>query len=192
MGTRICRKYGVNGRGRVYNLQSGREIPEDEPVLLFRAQDCHLPRLLEQYAAMCQNEAHSMAIHARRAEVMEWQDNCPAKIKEPDTDFSDYERDPVGEAMDGVLGRGFERHETIGAEERAAGVSAQDSILNLRERSPRWLVTVRGPELTGRHDNVMSTKVDEAGYLHLEIEGSEVVIYNRTEWACITKEPQHA
>jgi hypothetical protein len=50
---------------------------EDEPVVVFRAQDALLPTLLDLYVFLCRNagspERHVAGIHAAQQAVIEWQ-----------------------------------------------------------------------------------------------------------------------
>jgi len=131
---KICRKYGVNGMGRVYNLQSGVEIPEDEPLILFRGKDRHLPDVLMEYADRCVDDAHGQSIMVKKREVELWQQNNQEQVKEPDTDLSSYELDPVGEAADGVLGQDRQRVTGPFGELRAAKtMSVADRLNRLEE-----------------------------------------------------------
>ena len=61
--------------GRV-TIECG-DIPEDEPVFLFRAQDQLLPDILAYYAARCRSAGspahHIDGVDASRAEILEWQ-----------------------------------------------------------------------------------------------------------------------
>ena len=99
---KIDNKYGVNGRGRVYNLQSGEEIPEDEPLFLFRGKDRHLPDVLLKYYHRCTDPQHCRVIADNRHEVMAWQEANQDEVDEPDTDLSTYgdsEPDEKGEDL---------------------------------------------------------------------------------------------
>lgn len=64
------------------------EIPEDEPIILFRAQDKVLPLLLVVYALICQllgsPREHIDAIWTKRSKVERWQDENADKVKVPD------------------------------------------------------------------------------------------------------------
>lgn len=63
-------------------------IGEDEPVVVFRAQDSLLPELLENYIHMCKREGsperHINKIIAAQSFVQEWQENNSVKIPTSD------------------------------------------------------------------------------------------------------------
>ena len=81
-------KYGIaiiDGIPRLINNKSGNPIPLLEPVVLFRAQDMHLPDTLLFYHNKCENREHQQAIDKRFAEVKEFQSLHPNLVKQPDT-----------------------------------------------------------------------------------------------------------
>jgi hypothetical protein len=65
-------------------------IPEDEPVVLFRAQDKLLPSLLEHYLGLCEQAGsparHLDGINELIDEVEEWQSIHSSKV--PDSERS--------------------------------------------------------------------------------------------------------
>jgi hypothetical protein len=69
--------------GRV-TLERQRNIADDEPVIVFRAQDQLLPGLLRLYRALCESagspENHLRAIDHTARVVKEWQADHPTKI----------------------------------------------------------------------------------------------------------------
>ena len=69
--------------GRV-TLERQRNIGDDEPVVIFRAQDRLLPRLLEVYRYICElagsPENHLASIDAAAMRVKEWQADHQTKI----------------------------------------------------------------------------------------------------------------
>lgn len=73
----IDRKYG-----RVTLERS--TIDDDEPVVVFRAQDALLPDLLHIYVEMCRNagspERHLEGVAIARHDVVEWQETHPTKV----------------------------------------------------------------------------------------------------------------
>lgn len=193
--SRICRKYGMNERGRVYNLQSGHEIPLDEPLILFRGKDVHLPDVLLEYRDRCTDPDHINVIEEKRAEVMAWQERNKPFVREPDTDVEGYfgERDAVGEAMDGVLHAQAKKHGPELAERvrDLRGDAEREFDRQVAEaRRTLFDVTVMGPDICSRHVKVVSTQVDERGYLRLEMERGKTATFNCTEWSFITKEPR--
>lgn len=73
--------------GRV-TTQHG-EIPEDEPVFLFRAQDQLLPQVLDYYRDLCKEAGsplhHLTGIAEAKMDVAQWQDRHPGDVKVPGT-----------------------------------------------------------------------------------------------------------
>ena len=78
-------------RDRMVDLEG--KIPEDEPVMMFRAQDIHMRRVLEQYANAvevsggCDNIVTAVRRHSQR--VRDWQNDYPERVKSPDMDSKD-------------------------------------------------------------------------------------------------------
>lgn len=72
--------------GRV-TLERG-SIGEDEPVVVFRAQDILLPRVLEAYRQICERAgsptAHLTRIDDTKRKIMDWQNERPTLTKVPD------------------------------------------------------------------------------------------------------------
>lgn len=84
---------GVDGKYGKVTVEKVRSTPigEDEPVVVFRAQDKLLPRLLGKYYVLCQEDGcsaeHLKAVHQALRSVTMWQDRNPSKRP----------GDPVGE-----------------------------------------------------------------------------------------------
>jgi hypothetical protein len=82
----IDRKYG-----RI-DLERG-TVAEDEPVVVFRAQDALLPDLLTVYSEMCRNAGspsqHVMGIALSRGEIVEWQAQHRTQIPQSAPEGSD-------------------------------------------------------------------------------------------------------
>lgn len=72
-------------------------IGEDEPVVVFRAQDKHLPKLLAYYHLFCLREEspkrHLDLILESRDKVMVWQKSHPARVRTPNSEASKAWRD---------------------------------------------------------------------------------------------------
>lgn len=73
--------------GRVVNRQSGEAIPDDEPVMVFRARDIHASLLIAYYHAMITNPDHKTAVSARIADFERFAEEHPERMKEPDTEI---------------------------------------------------------------------------------------------------------
>jgi hypothetical protein len=65
------------------------DIGDDEPVMVFRAQDGMLPHLIEVYRQLCAQagspQHHLDNIAATRAMVVEWQEQHATQVRTPPT-----------------------------------------------------------------------------------------------------------
>lgn len=72
-------------------------IPEDEPVVVFRARDKHLPEILDLYHTLCQNGGspvrHLDLINESMQEIIDWQNENPGKVRVPNSEASRAWRD---------------------------------------------------------------------------------------------------
>jgi hypothetical protein len=84
-----------NKYGRV-TLENQRNIGDDEPVVVFRAQDRLLPKVLKVYRILCEvagsPENHLRAIDAAAANVKAWQ----AENKTQTPQSKGFDPGPVG------------------------------------------------------------------------------------------------
>lgn len=68
------------------------EIPDDEPVFLFRASDRMLPQLLNVYGQICKHggspDRHLQMITDARNEILAWQHEHADEVKVPDSERS--------------------------------------------------------------------------------------------------------
>lgn len=76
------RKFKFEG-GKFINRVSGEAIPEDEPVILFRARDRHAVEVLRYYRSLAQDEHHKQAIVDRIDEFMAYARDHEDRMKEP-------------------------------------------------------------------------------------------------------------
>ena len=67
------------------NRQSGEAIPEDEPVMIFRARDKHARRAIAFYMALVADPDHSRAVRHRIEQFNNFAEFHPDRMKEPDT-----------------------------------------------------------------------------------------------------------
>lgn len=74
-----------NKYGQVTTSQG--EIPEDEPVFLFRARDALLPKVLNYYEHICREHgapgSHIAAINDRAKEITSWQLDHQDRVHTP-------------------------------------------------------------------------------------------------------------
>lgn len=68
--------------------QDGTPVPEDEPLILFRAKDKLLPELLGHYLEQCRAagspEQHLSTLQQRIDAIKQWQAANPDRVKIPD------------------------------------------------------------------------------------------------------------
>ena len=69
--------------GRFVNRVSGEPIPDDEPVIIFRARDRHSLALLRHYQLLATDPHHQRAIQDRIDEFTAYQRAHPERLKEP-------------------------------------------------------------------------------------------------------------
>lgn len=73
--------------GHVFNRASGEMIPEDEPVMVFRARDIHALAVIEFYRVLLNDQEHQEAVLRRRYDFSNFRRRHPDRMKEPDTDL---------------------------------------------------------------------------------------------------------
>lgn len=69
--------------GRFINRVSGLAIPDDEPVMLFRARDKHALDTLLYYSSLIQDPHHRQAVADRVVEFAQWRIDNHDQLKEP-------------------------------------------------------------------------------------------------------------
>lgn len=69
--------------GRFVNRVSGEAIPDDEPVIIFRARDHHALAVLAYYQSLAGDDHHRRAIQDRIDEFSAYQIAHPERMKEP-------------------------------------------------------------------------------------------------------------
>jgi hypothetical protein len=69
--------------GRFVNRVSGEPIPDDEPVIIFRARDRHALPLLMFYQSLVSDPHHVCAVQDRINEFQAFIDEFPERVKEP-------------------------------------------------------------------------------------------------------------
>jgi len=81
------RKYTVQS-GKIINRATGKAIPDDEPIMIFRAKDEKSCAALFSYMAVCKDEIHQAVINGRINDFKEFQQNNFGLVREPDSDPS--------------------------------------------------------------------------------------------------------
>lgn len=69
--------------GKFVNRVSGEAIPDDEPVIIFRARDRHALAVLCFYHRLADDGHHKQAIQDRIDEFKAFQATHPERMKEP-------------------------------------------------------------------------------------------------------------
>lgn len=90
--------------GKIVNRATGKPIPDDEPIIIFRAKDPHAVMAMAEYIDYCQNDQHKQVITGRMKDFLDFARNHPERMKEPDSDESclrpdkvHYQRREIGE-----------------------------------------------------------------------------------------------
>jgi hypothetical protein len=74
--------------GKIVNRATGKPIPDDEPLIIFRAKDKLAGLAMSYYAALCEDKLHHDVIRGRVHDFIGWQLDNPEKVREPDSDPS--------------------------------------------------------------------------------------------------------
>jgi len=79
-------KYRVDESGRIVNRQSGEAIPDDEPVMIFRARDKNAAPMIAYYRKLCSNQQHKEIVGERLHHFVDFIHEHPDRMKEPDSE----------------------------------------------------------------------------------------------------------
>ncbi len=77
-------KYEIRD-GKIVNRSSGEAIPDDEPIMIFRARDIHAHDAIANYGLRCENLDHSNIVMDRARQFAAFAALHPERMKEPDT-----------------------------------------------------------------------------------------------------------
>jgi len=79
-------KYKIEG-GAIVNRNTGRAIPDDEPVFVLRARDWLSLVTLREYVTLCEedgcSQAHLQRVRAAIVQFMRWSRQHPELLKRP-------------------------------------------------------------------------------------------------------------
>ena len=70
---------------RLVNAATGKPIPDDEPIMIWRAQDKKAVGHIWNYADTCDNPTHCRIVEERAADFEAFAAEHPERMKEPDT-----------------------------------------------------------------------------------------------------------
>jgi hypothetical protein len=92
-------KYTASSKtGRLVNRSTGIAIPDDEPVMVFRAKDRHAIGAIAYYLQLCANPDHRAVIKSRMSDFQAFAAANPERMKEPDSSLQDLAGANVGRA----------------------------------------------------------------------------------------------
>ena len=74
--------------GGVFNRASGEMIPEDEPIIVFRARDIHAAQVIRHYATLVNDDEHRRIVLKRADQFEAFAAENADSMKEPDTQLS--------------------------------------------------------------------------------------------------------
>jgi hypothetical protein len=82
---------GYDGKYGKVTTEHG-DIPDDEPVIVFRARDRIVPAMLRFYLEMCEAngspQRHLHLIQRSSADIVRWQADHPDRVRTPDSERS--------------------------------------------------------------------------------------------------------
>ena len=82
---------GYDGKYGKVTTEHG-EIPDDEPVIVFRARDGQVPAMLDRYLELCAAAGspprHLDLVHRSQAAITRWQHEHPDQVRVPDSERS--------------------------------------------------------------------------------------------------------
>lgn len=81
--------------GYFVNRVSGEKIPQDEPVILFRARDQHSLSVLKFYESLITDQHHRAALIDKIGEFRSFKNNHPDRMKEPGITRDIILKDPM-------------------------------------------------------------------------------------------------
>jgi len=81
------RKYTVLA-GRIVNRATGKAIPDDEPIMIFRAKDSQAVHAIQFYMDLCSDVTHKNVIDGRIRDFVAFQNKHRDRMSEPDSDKS--------------------------------------------------------------------------------------------------------
>ncbi len=62
-------------------------IPDDEPIMIFRARDKHAAHTIRDYLGRCRDEKHASVVYERIKDFEQFAKDHPDRMKEPDTEL---------------------------------------------------------------------------------------------------------
>lgn len=78
-------KYTIDQNGRIINRETEAAIPDDEPIMIFRARDTHAATAIAFYSNICHDPQHRAIVNQRFVEFQRFAAEHPERMKEPDS-----------------------------------------------------------------------------------------------------------
>lgn len=102
--------------GLIINTASGEAIPQEEPVMIFRARDRQAIPMIEFYETLVEDPEHKEAVQRRILNFREFQEQYPERVKEPDTDLKNQGRatirsEETGDEVGAIAARLMRHHD---------------------------------------------------------------------------------
>ena len=69
---------------RIANRSTLKAIPDDEPIMIFRAKDIRTYQTIILYMELCKNPGHQRIIQKRAQDFQNFQEQFPERIRETD------------------------------------------------------------------------------------------------------------
>jgi hypothetical protein len=91
-------KYDCSPDGRIVNRSTNVAIPDDEPILILRAQDRNAVGALIFYMHNCDNPDHRAVVKSRIQDFQAFAEANPDRMKEPDSSLQDLAGANIGRA----------------------------------------------------------------------------------------------
>jgi len=78
-------KYEVSFEAKIRNRKTKRNIPDDEPIFIFRAKDRNALAVLRRYQDLCDDLNHRAVIGQRIDDFKKFEDDNPELMGEPNS-----------------------------------------------------------------------------------------------------------
>jgi hypothetical protein len=74
--------------GKIVNRATGKAIPDEEPIIIFRAKDIKANVAMQAYLDVIKDPVHKQVIQERLEDFIAFQNTTELDAKEPDSDIS--------------------------------------------------------------------------------------------------------
>lgn len=73
--------------GKICNAETNKPIPDDEPIMIFRAKDMLAEQTISCYLSLCPTSEHKDAIQHRIRDFRQFSKDHPDRMDMPDTQY---------------------------------------------------------------------------------------------------------